>query len=113
MTKGKYLGEFEQLVLLALVRLDKEGYGMTVRREIEATTGRDVAIGSVYATLERLEGKGYLSSRHEEPESNRGGKPRRTFVVRREGVLALNRSREMLAKMWEGVSTKTQTRSRP
>jgi PadR family transcriptional regulator len=104
MKKGKYLGEFEQLVMLALLRMGREGYGMTVRREIGATTGRDVSIGSVYATLERLEGKGFLASRHSEPAPDRGGKPRRTFTVTREGISALERSRTLLAKMWDGVS---------
>jgi len=109
MSKGQYLGEFEQLVLLALVRLGHEGYGMTVRREILATTGRDAAIGSVYATLERLEAKGYLASRHTDPEPDRGGKPRRTFSVKREGLEALERSRELLARMWDGVTAKPGT----
>ena len=104
MTKGSYLGEFEQLVLLALLRLGQEGYGMTVRREIQATTGRDVSIGSVYATLERLENKGYLSSRHSAPEPARGGKARRYFRIQPAGALALERSREMMERMWHGVA---------
>jgi PadR family transcriptional regulator PadR len=109
MSKGQYLGEFEQLVLLALVRLGNEGYGMTVRREILATTGRDAAIGSVYATLERLEGKGYLASHHTAPEPDRGGKARRTFTVKQEGLQALEQSRELLARMWDGVTEKPGT----
>lgn len=104
MSKGKYLGEFEQLVLLALVRLEREGYGMTVRREIEATTGRDVSIGSVYATLERLESKGYVTSAHHDPAPDRGGKPRRTFALTADGVATLEATRETMAKMWDGVS---------
>lgn len=104
MGKGDYLGEFEQLVMLALLRVGKEGYGMKVRREIEATTGRDVSIGSVYATLERLETKGYLDSRHSEPEPDRGGKPRRTFSVNDSGRHALERSRIMMDRMWDGIA---------
>jgi len=103
MGKGDYLGEFEQLVMLALVRLGKEGYGMTVRRELEATSGRSVSIGSVYATLDRLESKGYLSSSVGEPEPVRGGRGRRTFKIESEGLAALACSRELLAKMWDGV----------
>jgi DNA-binding PadR family transcriptional regulator len=103
MGKGDYLGEFEQLVLLALVRLGKQGYGMTVRRELEATSGRSVSIGSVYSTLDRLENKGYLSSEHGDPEPVRGGRARRTFQVKPEGVEALARSRELLSKMWDGI----------
>ena len=104
MGKGDYLGEFEQLVLLALVRLGREGYGMTVRRELEATSGRSVSIGSVYSTLDRLETKGYLSSEHGDPEPVRGGRARRTFTVQSEGLVALARSRELLSKMWDGVA---------
>ena len=104
MGKGDYLGEFEQLVLLALVRLGKEGYGMTVRRELEATSGRSVSIGSVYTTLDRLETKGFLSSIHGDPEPVRGGRARRTFHIRPEGLTALARSRELLSKMWDGVA---------
>ncbi len=104
MGKGDYLGEFEQLVLLALVRLGKEGYGMTVRRELEATSGRSVSIGSVYTTLDRLETKGLLSSEHGEPEPVRGGRARRTFHVLPEGLVALARSRDLLSRMWDGVA---------
>ena len=63
MAKGEFLGEFEQLVLIALLRLGDEAYGMAVRREIEARAGRDVSIGAVYATLDRLESKGLVRSR--------------------------------------------------
>jgi DNA-binding PadR family transcriptional regulator len=106
MSKGQHLGEFEQFILLALLRVRREGYGMTVRREIEETTGRDVSIGSVYATLERLETKGYLSSQHVDPEPDRGGKPRRIYAVTRAGLRALDQTREALAKMWDGVAIK-------
>lgn len=103
MGKGDYLGEFEQLVLLALVRLGKQGYGMTVRRELEATSGRSVSIGSVYATLDRLEAKGYLSSSVGDPEPVRGGRGRRTFEMKPAGLEALARSRDVLTRMWDGV----------
>jgi DNA-binding PadR family transcriptional regulator len=104
MGKGDYLGEFEQLVLLALVRLGKTGYGMTVRRELEETSGRSVSIGSVYTTLDRLEAKGLLSSEHGDPEPVRGGRAKRTFTVEPEALVALARSRELLARMWNGIS---------
>ncbi|UCD23029.1 MAG: helix-turn-helix transcriptional regulator [Gemmatimonadota bacterium] len=103
MGKGEYLGEFEQLVMLALVRLGKVGYGMTVRRELEATSGRSVSIGAVYATLDRLEAKGYLSSSVGDPEPVRGGRGRRTFTMEPDGLVALARSRAVLDKMWDGV----------
>jgi PadR family transcriptional regulator PadR len=98
------LPEFEQLVLLALVRLGKEGYGMTVRRELEATSGRSVTIGSVYATLERLEAKGHVTSRHGEPDPVRGGRARRYFTPTPEGLVALARARAVMERMWDGVT---------
>jgi len=109
MGKGDYLGEFEQLVLLALVRLGKAGYGMTVRRELEETSGRSVSIGSVYTTLDRLEAKGFLSSEHGEPEPVRGGRAKRTFTMKPEGLVALARSRELMARMWDGISVEADT----
>lgn len=103
------LPEFEQLVLLALVRLRKEGYGMTVRRELESTGGRSVTIGSVYATLERLESKGYVTSWHGEPDPVRGGRARRNFEPTPDGLLALARAREVMDRMWDGVTVDRKT----
>jgi DNA-binding PadR family transcriptional regulator len=110
MGRGRYLGEFEQLVLLALVRVGGKGYGMTVRREIVETTGRDVSIGSVYATLDRLEAKELLSSVHSEPLPDRGGKPRRTFTVEPRGITALHHSRDLFNRMWQGVPSRQVSR---
>jgi PadR family transcriptional regulator PadR len=101
--KGEYLGEFEQLVILALLRLGKNAYGMTVRRELLRTARRPVTLGAVYATLERLEAKGLLSSWHSEPDAKRGGHPRRHFKVEPAGELALANSRDMMRRMWRGV----------
>lgn len=109
MSKGDYLGEFEQLVLLALIRMGREGYGMTVRRELQSTSGRNVAIGSVYATLDRLETKGHVSSWHSDPEPHRGGRARRNFRVEPAGLVALTRSRDLLARMWDGVAIDADT----
>ena len=103
MGKGKFLGEFEQLVLLAVLRLEDRGYGMSVRREIERQTGRDVTIGAIYATLERLEKKGLLTSREGEATPVRGGRARRHFALEPAGRRALLQSRHMLDSMWEGV----------
>jgi len=101
--KGEYLGEFEQLVILALLRLGRDAYGMTVRRELEETAGRPVALGAVYATLDRLEEKGLVTSWHTDPDPSRGGHPRRYFKVEPAGEQALARSREMMQRMWNGV----------
>lgn len=104
MPKGDLVGEFEHLVLLAVVRLGDEAYGMTVRREIEERTGRDVTIGAVYRTLERLARKGLVESRREARHTPvRGGRARRFFRLTREGHTALSESRRMLDRMWEGV----------
>ena len=71
---AQHLGEFEQLVLMALLRLGENAYGMSVREEIASRTGRDVSISAVYTTLERLEGKGHAASRIGEPSAQRGGR---------------------------------------
>ena len=89
MAKGEYLGEFEQIVLVALLHLGKNAYGMTVRREIEQRTGRQVSIGAVYATLERLEAKGYVGSKAGDPTPERGGRAKRFFHIETDGQRAL------------------------
>jgi PadR family transcriptional regulator PadR len=103
MTKRKFLGEFEQVVLLAVAQMDGEGYGTALRREIEDRSGRNVSIGAIYATLERLETKGFVSSREGESTAERGGRSRRHFELSTVGRDALRRSREMLDSMWDGV----------
>jgi PadR family transcriptional regulator, regulatory protein PadR len=97
------LGEFEQSVLLAIVHLADEAYGVTIRREIEARTGRSIAVGALYTALDRLERKGFVASRMSEPTSQRGGRSRRYFCVRPSGVTALERSREFMSRMWAGL----------
>lgn len=98
------LGEFEQLVLLAILQLGAGAYGMTIRRRIEDRTGRSVAIGALYTSLERLERKGYVASTLSDPTPQRGGRAKRVFRLERAGAAALRRSRETLARMWAGVS---------
>jgi DNA-binding PadR family transcriptional regulator len=104
--KGEYLGEFEQLILLALLRLGEGAYGMTVRREIEERAERSVSIGAVYATLERLEAKGYVSSYIGEATAERGGRAKRHFRLESEGEQALRSSLETVRKMARGLKTK-------
>ena len=103
MAKGDYLGEFEQLVLLAVARLGDAGYGMSIRREIEGRAGRPVSIGAVYATLDRLEDKGLLTSGIGEATPVRGGRPKRFFTIERAGEVALLRVRGTMDRMWEGL----------
>jgi len=93
------LGTFEEEVLLAVLRTGREAYGMSVRREIEEVTGRALAVGAVYATLDRLEAKGLACSRRAEVE----GVSRRLFDVTRAGAQALDRSRVIRERLWRGV----------
>jgi len=97
------LGSFEELVLLAVGRGVGAAYGMTVRREIEERTGRDVAIGAVYATLDRLEAKELVASRVGGPEAERRGRARRYFRLLPAGVEALSIARETRAGLWQGI----------
>jgi PadR family transcriptional regulator, regulatory protein PadR len=97
------LGTFEQLVLLALLRLGEDANGMTVRREIEARAGRAASPGAVYATLDRLEAKGYVSARTGEPAPQRRGRARRFFRVEPPGHAALRHTLGILERMREGL----------
>ncbi len=103
MSDERYLGEFEHLVLLAVAHLDGDGYGVSVREEIEERTGREASVGAVYATLARLEEKGFAESRTGEPTPERGGRAKRLFRLTPEGAEALGRSREILDRMWDGL----------
>lgn len=103
MAKGDSLGEFEHIVLLALLRLGKQAYGMRIRQEIEKRTGRKVAIGAVYATLERMQKKGYVSSWLGEPTAERGGRAKRFFQIQAAGAEALKRTEEGLTRMRMGL----------
>lgn len=105
MTDKTYLGEFEHIVLLAILRLGDEAYGVPIRREIEEQTGRAVARGALYTTLDRMETKGYLSSRVGDPTPKRGGRARRYFEITAAGYAALRASREALLKMWRGYES--------
>jgi PadR family transcriptional regulator, regulatory protein PadR len=100
------LGGFEQIVLLALLRLGEGAYGVPIRREIEQRTSRAVTIGALYSTLDRLEAKGLVSSRFSDPKPERGGRSRRYFRCEAAGVRALERARDILANMWAGVDIK-------
>lgn len=103
MGRDGFVGAFEELVLLAVIRGAGRGYGMTVRREIEDRTGRDITIGAVYATLDRLEKKGWVASEVGESEAERGGRARRYFRVMPAGVQALQTLRAARDGLWDGV----------
>jgi len=104
MAKGEYLGEFEHIVLLTVLRLGDGAYGALIRAEIERVTDRSPAIGAVHATLERLEQKGMVSSWIGEPTAERGGKAKRHFKVEAAGISALKNARQTLERLHAGVS---------
>ena len=97
------LGEFEQLVLLALLRLGKEGYGVTVRDELLNHAGRDVSLGTVYKTLLRLEAKGLIQAHVGEPTAARGGRRKKHYAVNARGRTALQRSLAALRGLSRGL----------
>jgi DNA-binding PadR family transcriptional regulator len=105
MAGREHLGEFEQIVLLAILRLGQEAYGVPIRLDIEQRTGRAVTVGALYRTLDRLEDKGYISSVFSDPIPERGGRSKRYFTVRPRGLRTLRASREALSAMWEGLET--------
>lgn len=97
------LSDFEQLVLLAVVRLDDDAYGVTVRREIETVTGRSASTTATYAALERLEQRGLVTSWVGEATPVRGGRAKKHFRLTTEGATALHEARAEMERMWEGV----------
>jgi DNA-binding PadR family transcriptional regulator len=105
MGKQEHLGEFEQLTLLAVLRLGDEAYGARIRDELKERAGREASVSSIYITLTRLEAKGMVTSRMGEPTQIRGGKARRYFRLEPPGMRALDQARERLMAMWEGVRT--------
>ena len=103
MTRSSYLGEFEQLVLLAVLQLDEQAHGMEIRAEIERHAERRVTRGALYTTLERLESKGFLDWKVEDSTPARGGLPRRCFHVTPAGLDALRASRRAVANLSRGL----------
>ena len=97
------LGEFEQLVMLAVVHLEDDVYGVPIVDEIERRTNRKVSHAAVYVTLRRLEEKGLLESWKSDPTAERGGKSRRCVSVTRAGMTLLRESRLALDRMWQGL----------
>jgi PadR family transcriptional regulator, regulatory protein PadR len=103
MARREHLGEFEQIVLLAVLRLGEDAYGVPIRAEIERRTGRSLTVGALYRTLDRLENKGYATSWFSDPTPERGGRSKRYFSVRPLGLRTLRASRDALSAMWEGL----------
>jgi DNA-binding PadR family transcriptional regulator len=97
------LGEFEQIVLLAILRLKKHAYGVSIRAEISQRTGREPASGALYTTLDRLEQKGLLKSRIGEPTRQRGGRAKRYYEVTLSGAAAITRAQRAFRNMLHGL----------
>lgn len=89
--------------MLALIRLGDDAYGVPICREIEVSSGREVKLGSVYATLERLERKGLVASRLGDPTPERGGRAKRYFEVTPNGLREVRKTRQVLIKLWHGL----------
>lgn len=106
MSKDKFLGEFEQFILLATLKLGESAYGSTIRQLLSESIGRDVTIGALYTTLERLEKKGLLESWMGEATAERGGRAKKYFKVSAQGQSALKRSKQALNSMWQGLALK-------
>jgi DNA-binding PadR family transcriptional regulator len=99
------LGALELTVLLAVARLGDEAYGLRVRQDLAARTGRDYSVGAVYTTLERLQAKGFVVSRMTEPLAIRGGRSRREFKVAAAGHRAIRRAERLARSIWAGVGS--------
>ena len=97
------IGEFEHLILLAVLRLGDEAYGVPVIEEVESRTGRDVSQAAAYLTLKRLEQKGWIRSRLSEPTPERGGRAKRYVSLAPKGIERMRDTRAALVSMWEGV----------
>jgi DNA-binding PadR family transcriptional regulator len=104
MSTAAGLGEFEQVVLLAILRLGDGAYGTAIRQEISACTGRDPAPGALYTTLERLEEKGLVNSAFGDPTPQRGGRAKRYFRVSADGVVAVARSQRAYRALLMGLN---------
>jgi PadR family transcriptional regulator PadR len=103
MRKGDYLGNFDLMLLLALLRLGNEAYGVTIAQELELHTGREVVIASVYARLERLQERGLVTSSLGDPTPERGGRAKRYFSITGAGIREIRDARRSLMKMWKGL----------
>lgn len=103
MERQNYLGEFELMILLTIIRLGDDAYGVPLSRELAVVRGQEVSIGSVYAALGRLEIKGFIASSLGESTPERGGRAKRYFRVTERGLLSLHATRTVLNKLWKSL----------
>lgn len=101
--KASSLSEFELIVLLVLLRLGDDAYGVPIAREMQEQTKREAKLGSIYAALERLEEKGFVVSQLGEPTRERGGRAKRYFHITRQGMRQVRETQRTLTKLWKGV----------
>jgi len=104
------LGDFEQLVLMGVLRLGGDAYGAAIRQEIHARSGRDVSINAVYTTLDRLEAKGLLRSWEGEPTAQRGGRRRKFYELKPAGLAALRQAYRAFTSMADGLEQRLETK---
>lgn len=110
MTSKRFLGEFEQMVLLAILQCGKDANALEIRRELEASADRSVTKGAFYTTLDRLEKKGHLTWTTRKAGDTRGGLPQRHFKVTPQGIGELQRAKEALTRLWRGLDQVLETR---
>ena len=103
MRDHNYLGEFELMLLLTLIHLGDDAYGVPLSRELALRRGRDVSVGSVYAALDRLELKGLVASNLGDSTPERGGRAKRYFRVTRQGIRSVHETRKVLTKLWKSL----------
>ena len=97
------IGNFELMILLALIRLGDEAYGVPIAKEIETRCGREISVASVYAALDRLTAKHLVSSELGEPTAERGGRAKRYFRITAKGLREVRDTRRVLVNFWEGI----------
>jgi PadR family transcriptional regulator PadR len=105
MSERNLLGAFEEMVLLAVARGEGDAYGMSVRRDVQVRSGRDVTIGAVYSTLDRLQAKGFVGSESRVGDGARDGQARRCFELAAEGATALLEARDRHDRVWSEMDT--------
>src|SRR5262249_35209839 len=103
MAKANYLGEFELMVMLTVIRLGDDAYGVRISREIEQQTGREVAFGTVYAALDRLQQKGFVRSSLGDVTPERGGRAKRFFRATPAGLWTVRDTKQNLVRLWRGL----------
>ncbi|WP_263384633.1 PadR family transcriptional regulator [Granulicella arctica] len=103
MGEHNYLGEFEMILLLTIIRLGADAYGVPLSRELALQRGREIAVGSVYAALDRLETKGFVASHLGESTPERGGRAKRYFRVTDQGLRTVHETRKVLSTLWKSL----------